>query len=124
MGYIDVYAPDHPHARRGFVREHRLVVERILGRYLTRAEIVHHINGDRQDNRPTNLRVTTRSKHARHHIDLPSHGELNGRAVLTAIQVRAIRADDRPCPAIARDYGVSRGMIWRIQRRKAWALLP
>lgn len=49
------------------IREHRHIMTGVLGRALDRSEVVHHINGDRADNRPENLTVLPRWEHPKHH---------------------------------------------------------
>jgi hypothetical protein len=68
MGYVLVYAPNHIYADKdGFIQEHRLVVERDIRRVLWPHEHIHHINGDRKDNRRENLDIMTSSEHCKEH---------------------------------------------------------
>lgn len=57
-GYVVVLCPEHPNCdTRGYVYEHRRVMEQVIGRYLTKEEVVHHVNEVKNDNRPENLRL-------------------------------------------------------------------
>lgn len=59
-GYVRVKV----HVGKGpWMLQHVMVVEQTLGRPLRAGEIVHHINGDRTDNRPENLYVCPDAKH-------------------------------------------------------------
>lgn len=70
-GYIWLLKPNHPFsskvAPKGYIQEHRFVMEQKLGRYLIKGEVVHHINGIRDDNRSENLVLTISGKHIAKH---------------------------------------------------------
>ena len=93
-GYRIVYVPDRPRVK---VQEHRLVAEAMLGRLLLPSEVVHHINGDRADNRPENLEVMSRGEHQAMHMRLKP-----GQWSLKHERCVACQGTDRP--HLARGY--------------------
>jgi len=51
--------------KQRMVKQHRWVVEGVIGRRLLRHEDVHHINGDKQDNKPENLEILSHGEHSK-----------------------------------------------------------
>ena len=66
-GYRMIYFPEHPHNIKNYVYEHRLIMEKRLGRILKKDEHIHHKNGNTLDNRTENLQIFSNSKHAQFH---------------------------------------------------------
>ena len=68
-GYVAIYFPDHPKSNKdGYIMEHDLVMECLIGRHLNDDEVVHHKNKKRDDNRKENLELMTFKGHARLHM--------------------------------------------------------
>lgn len=62
--YIYLRMTDHPNVlSNGYFAEHRHVMEKHLGRLLTKYEHIHHINGVKHDNRIENLELVNGQTH-------------------------------------------------------------
>lgn len=87
-GYIEEWCPD----RGKYVYQHRLIVERQIGRYLRPEERVHHRNHNRLDNEPSNLlHLPSQSAHIAEHV---AEGTWGGRGIPRP----QLQRPQKPCP--------------------------
>lgn len=114
---------------------HVVVMEEQLGRRLNKDEVVHHINGDRRDNRIENLKLMSRAEHSRLHakerqekgqcydISLQTRcGEQNHAAKLNWEKVNYIRTSGETTKKLMERFGVSKSVINRIKSNKSWRI--
>lgn len=113
--------------------QHVVIVEQHLGRKLAKGEVVHHINGDKLDNRIENLKVMTASEHSRMHAierqkqgkcyDISREarqGDQHPQAKLNWEIVEEIRCSDEKICELAKRHKVSWTTIKNIKLNKIW----
>jgi len=83
-GYVVLNNPLHPQAwKNGGIRRSRFILEQALGRPLKKGMVVHHINGNVQDDRPENLMELSRQEHSKLHRLLRNQNKQRGEDCVT-----------------------------------------
>lgn len=122
--------------RQKLVSIHRIIWETFRGE-IPSGLCINHIDGDKTNNRLSNLEVVTAQENTAHATrtglvlsgdkhparlrpETRPRGEKQYCARLTEADVRAIRASDQTLASMGRQYGVSSETIGAVVRRKTW----
>lgn len=130
-GYMLVYCPEYPSAKpNGYVLEHRLVMANYLGRPLKQEEHVHHINGNKKDNRIENLEIVSNAEHRKEHWKQHTQDDIERLAKISRERAKKIKIPRRLIPCACgcgemiwnyTDHGRSKKYVkGHNQRGKTW----
>lgn len=87
-GYVVVLDKRHPRSSGGYVMEHIKVMEAHLGRRIGSDEVVHHINGNKEDNRIENLKIMEFGEHTRLHCEGRKHSKKTRKMISEMAKIR------------------------------------
>mgnify|MGYP001221489433 CR=1 FL=1 len=107
-GYIMVWKPTHKYAwKNGYVKLHRLVMEKELGRYLKPNEVVHHKDGDKLNNDINNLQIMTKAGHRAIHNVIDYKGVLH----YDIEEIKELYLEGHSTRDIARILGIGKSTV-------------
>lgn len=118
-GYVQILKPEHPRAdKSGYVAEHTLIMEEQIGRYLKPDEVVHHINGVKNDNRIENLKLMTAFQHKCMHSG-------KERKVIDLQKAHNMFKEGYTIPDVCKAVGVcEKTLVRKLKEHNLWVPLP
>jgi hypothetical protein len=98
-------------------RKHRFVMEEFIGRSLSKNELVHHIDGNRQNNDIENLKIVTRSEHKKLHPEIGKDTRLKQKYFFNREELVELRKRGLSTHKIAKKYKCSQPTILRALKK-------